>query len=128
MMISASSQSVPIHGEANIGRYLARLMPGLGYEEKDAAHAAKLDQLLDLTDASAALGLNGSKRDRPVALKLMEQSLTSGGSLTGRAELCWVDAVLYSAVVNAKLNPAKDFGDRTRSWFQRCQSIIQVVN
>lgn len=84
MMISASSQSVPIHGEANIGRYLARLMPGLGYEEKDAVHAAKLDQLLDLTDPSAALGLNGSKRDRALALQMLEQSLASGGSLTGQ--------------------------------------------
>ena len=83
MMISPSSQSVPIHGEANIARYLARLMPGLGYENKDPLEAIKLDQLLDLTDASAGLGLNSSKRDRTLALHVIEQSLNSAASLAG---------------------------------------------
>lgn len=46
----------------------------------------------------------------------------------GCTELCWVDAVLYSAAVHAKLNSEKEIGERTRSWFQRCQSSIQVVN
>jgi len=125
MMISPSSQSVPIHGEANIARYLARLMPGLGYENKDPLEAIKLDQLLDLTDASAGLGLNSSKRDRTLALHVIEQSLNSAASLAGGSEMTWVDAVLYSAAIHAKLDVDKDVGKNTRSWFQRCQGITQ---
>ena len=127
MMLSPSLQSAFICGEANIGRYMARLMPGLGYEN-DHQTPARLDNFLDLTDPGAGLGANGSKRDRPVALNLLENSLAAGGqALAGGAQIGWVDAVLYSAVVNAKIAD-KDLGSHTRKWMQRCHATIKVVN
>ena len=46
----------------------------------------------------------------------------------GGSEMTWVDAVLYSAAIHAKLDVDKDVGKNTRSWFQRCQGITQPVN
>ena len=126
-MLSPASQSAAIEGEANIGRYLARIFPALSYENcngGDVNSSAQLDQLLDLTDAAGPLGAGGSKRDRPAALQSIEKSLAAGGNfLNGSARAGMVDAVVWSSLTNAKIDAAsKEIGKLTSAWIVRCQS------
>ena len=124
LMLSPSAQAVPIEGEGNIARYLARLVPGLLYETADVKRTAKLDQFLDLTDAASPLGSGGSKRDRPAALQFIEKSLSDGISLDGNQDIGLADAVVFSAIVNAKVDLDKEVGPKTRAWIARCHSTV----
>lgn len=121
-MVAPSSQAVAIRGEANIGRYLARTIPGLLDYESSPLRAAQIDQVLDLVETSAPLGINGSKKDRSTALQTLEKTLATKKSLEGGEEVGLVDFVIYSALVNSGVD--KEIGQNVRSWMSRCRSTV----
>lgn len=121
-MVSPSSQGVAIKGEANIARYLARLLPGLLDYESQPLKAAQIDHYLDLTECSAPLGARGLKRDRAAALQLLERTLSTNKSLEG-SQVGVVDFVVYSALVNSCTE--KEIGTHIRSWMDRCRSTVK---
>jgi glutathione S-transferase len=121
-MVSPSSQGVAIKGEANIARYLARLLPGLLDYESQPLKAAQIDHYLDLTECSAPLGARGLKRDRAAALQLLERTLSTNKSLEA-SQVGVVDFVVYSALVNSCTE--KEIGTNIRSWMDRCRSTVK---
>ncbi|EFX88061.1 hypothetical protein DAPPUDRAFT_311613 [Daphnia pulex] len=126
LMVSPSSQGVAIKGEANIARYLARLVPGLLDYESQPLKAAQIDHYLDLTECSAPLGARGLKRDRAAALQLLERTLSTNKSLEGSQVGVLgqvVDFVVYSALVNSCTE--KEIGTNIRSWMDRCRSTVK---
>ncbi|XP_046449612.1 probable aminoacyl tRNA synthase complex-interacting multifunctional protein 2 isoform X1 [Daphnia pulex] len=125
LMVSPSSQGVAIKGEANIARYLARLLPGLLDYESQPLKAAQIDHYLDLTECSAPLGARGLKRDRAAALQLLERTLSTNKSLEG-SQVGVVDFVVYSALVNSCTE--KEIGTHIRSWMDRCRSTVKKAN
>lgn len=125
-MVSPSSQAAAIKGEANIGRYLARLVPGLLDYESQPSRAARLDQFLDMTELSAPLGARGAKRERASSLQLLEKTLENNQSLEGGDRAGVVDFVVYSALVNS--GAEKELGKNIRAWMDRCRSTLQAVN
>ncbi len=120
-MVSPSSQAVAIKGEANIARYLARLVPGLDYETQPLK-AAQIDQYLDLAETSGPLGVRGTKRERAGTLQLLDKTLSSKKSLGGGNEVGLVDFVVYSALVNSGAD--KEIGQNVRAWMERCRSSV----
>lgn len=123
LIVSPSSQATGIQGEANIGRYLARLVPGLLNYEIDPSRAAQLDQFLDLTELTAPLGANGSKRERAATLQSLEKTLAdSSKSLEGGDQAGVVDFVVYSALVNS----GAEIGKNVRAWMDRFRSKSPV--
>lgn len=125
-MVSPSSQAVAIQGEANIARYLARLIPALLDYESQPSRAAQLDLFLDLTESTAPLGIRGVKRERPATLNSLEKTLTTQKSLEGGDQAGVVDFVVYSAIANAGVD--KEIGTNVRAWIDRCRSTSLVVN
>lgn len=127
-MVSPSSQAVAINGEANIARYLARLVPGLLDYENQSFKAAQIDQFLDLTEYSAPLGTRGTKRERAATLQLLDDTLSSRKSLEVNSnEVGLVDFVVYSALTNSCTE--KEIGINVRAWMDCCRSTVnQAVN
>ena len=122
LMVSPSAQSAAIQGEANIVRYLIRLLPSLLDYEGDTIRAVRLDQLLDLTDATAPLGAQGAKKDRAPTLQQLDKILGS------RKEPNAMDFVLYSALVNSAGIEKEIAGlSGIRSWWDRCRSSAVPV-
>ncbi|XP_071797004.1 aminoacyl tRNA synthase complex-interacting multifunctional protein 2-like [Asterias amurensis] len=95
MMVAAPSQS-PIHGEANIARYVTRLL-NPGFDTTDIALASSVDQWLDL--ATGAL-LNGSSKEKAAAVRSMNSRLGKRDWLVG-SSVSVADAVCWSAVQSA---------------------------
>lgn len=115
LMVSPSAQSTAIQGEANIVRYLVRLLPALLNYERDAVGAARVDQLLDLTESTAPLGAQGAKKDRATAFQQLDKILAA------RKEPNVVDFVLYSALLNSAGAEKEVAGQpNVRAWLDRC--------
>nr|CAH0111927.1 unnamed protein product [Daphnia galeata] len=125
LMVSPSSQAVPIKGEANIARYLARMVPGLLDYESQPLKAAQIDHYLDLTECSAPLGVRGLKRERAATLKLLDTTLSTKKSLEG-SQVGVVDFVVYSALVNSCTE--KEIGTNIHAWMDRCRSTVKKAN
>lgn len=122
LMVSPSSQAVPIKGEANIARYLARMVPGLLDYESQPLKAAQIDHYLDLTECSAPLGVRGLKRERAATLKLLDTTLSTKKTLEG-SQVGVVDFVVYSALVNSCTE--KEIGTNIHAWMDRCRSTVK---
>ena len=122
-MVSPSTQAAAIKGEANIVRYLIRSVPRLLNYESDPLRALRIDELLDLTDASAPLGARSSKKERSSAVQLIEKLLAESQALDGGNELTALDFVVYSAVVNAKFAD-NELGPKIKAWMQRCKPLV----
>ncbi len=121
-MVSPSTQSTAIQGESNIIRYLIRLVPSLLDYEKLPVQAARIDQLLDMTDTTSPLGSQGVKKERVNALQQLEKLLDIGHT----REPNTVGFVLYSALVNAGVLE-KEIGKNVKTLLDRCRSSIQPV-
>lgn len=123
LMVSPSIQSTAIQGEANIIRYLIRLVPSLLDYEKLAVQAARMDQLLDMTDITSPLGSQGAKKERVNALQQLEKLLDISHTKEPNA----VGFVLYSALANSGALE-KEIGKNVKALLDRCRSSMQPVS
>ena len=112
MMVAAPSQS-PIHGEANIARYVTRLL-NPGFDTTDIALASSVDQWLDL--ATGAL-LNGSSKEKAAAVRSMNSRLGKRDWLVG-SSVSVADAVCWSAVQSA--GQAAGAPANVQKWLKAC--------
>ncbi len=92
LTISALSHT-PIHGEANIARFLSRLLP-VNYEEGSCTTATDIDALLDLASQYAA----GSGKDRAAILRTVAARLTGNQWLLGGGSFSLADVVMWSVI------------------------------
>ncbi|XP_071965255.1 aminoacyl tRNA synthase complex-interacting multifunctional protein 2-like [Antedon mediterranea] len=90
MVINPNSQT-PIQGEANVGRYLARLL-NPAYDADDIIRATEIDNWIDLATNSF---LNGSSRDRTAAIKTLNSHLGKQDWLMGD-EVSLADIMMWS--------------------------------
>lgn len=87
-----------IEGEANIARYLSRLLLP-AYDSGDIVTATQIDELLDLSQQQL---LRGNNKERSAALRTLNAHLGKGRWLVG-SSLSVADVVAWSAVQGAKL-------------------------
>ena len=112
-MVSPGSQT-PIFGEANIARYLARLLD-TPYDDGEPAAVAEIDQLVD----QAAVLLSGNNKEKSAVLRTLNGSLGRQQWLNG-GQLSLADIVIWSAVQQS--GQADTAPGNVKKWLERCNS------
>ncbi|KAL8593204.1 hypothetical protein ACOMHN_009859 [Nucella lapillus] len=112
LMVSPTQQTC-IQGEANIARYLSRLMRP-SYEEADIKSATQVDEVLDLAQLQM---IEGSNKERSAALRTLNATLGKSSWLVGK-EMTLADIVTWSAVQGMKL--ASDAPANVKKWLKQC--------
>lgn len=111
-MVSPTRQTY-IEGEANIARYLSRLLLP-AYDSGDIVTATQIDELLDLAQQQL---IRGNNKERSAALRTLNARLGKGQWLVG-SSLTVADMVAWSAVQEAKL--AGDAPANVKKWLKLC--------
>ncbi|KAK7113711.1 aminoacyl tRNA synthase complex-interacting multifunctional protein 2-like isoform X2 [Littorina saxatilis] len=112
MMVSPTRQTY-VEGEANIARYLSRLLQP-AYDSSDAITATQIDELLDLSQQQI---LGGNNKERSAALRTLNARLGKAQWLVG-ASLSVADVVVWSAVQGARLGG--DAPANVKKWLKAC--------
>ncbi|XP_076460585.1 aminoacyl tRNA synthase complex-interacting multifunctional protein 2-like [Babylonia areolata] len=112
LMVSPTQQT-SIQGEANIARYLSRLMRP-SYEEADVKIATRVDEMLDLAQLQL---IEGSNKERSAALRTLNATLGKSSWLLG-GEMSLADIVTWSALQETKV--ASDAPANVKKWLQQC--------
>lgn len=105
--------SMPILGEANMLRYLARVIPVLEYEQRNSFD---IDTLLD---TSYTIAEAKTKTERTTLLQSIYKMLGKNTYLTG-SQITIADLSVYSAI---KQTGAKDANATLTKWLQRVESL-----
>jgi len=112
-MIVTPVQSTAISNEANIARFLSRLLPAvdssLNYDVLSWDNLVKVDALLEQANENQVISIVDT------ALKKSKQ-----GFLTG--ELTIADLVLYSSVASKVFKGQKDLPANVRKWIKRIET------
>ncbi|XP_077980006.1 aminoacyl tRNA synthase complex-interacting multifunctional protein 2-like [Glandiceps talaboti] len=112
MNIAPVSQT-PIHGEANIARYLARLLDP-SYESSPEL-ATLIDSWLDLASNTMT---RGSSKEKAVALRALNSHLGKNTWLVG-SSLTLADVIMWSAVYQS--GQAKGVPNNVNKWLKACE-------
>ncbi|XP_038068369.1 aminoacyl tRNA synthase complex-interacting multifunctional protein 2-like [Patiria miniata] len=112
MMVAAPSQS-PIHGEANIARYVARLL-NPGYDATDPVRATTVDHWLDLATSSL---VNGSSKEKAAGVRALNSRLGRCEWLAGPS-ISVADVVCWSALHGA--GQAAGAPANVQKWLKAC--------
>ena len=112
MMVSPTCQS-HIEGEANIARYLSRLLQP-AYDSSDIVTATQIDEIVDMAQQQI---FQGNNKERSAALRTLNARLGKGQWLVG-SSLSVADTVSWSAVHGAKL--AADAPANVKKWLKLC--------
>ena len=124
MMLSPNIQT-RVYGEANVARYLARLL-NPAYDAGDIVTAAETDQWLDC----ATQVIHGNNKERASVLRLINSRLGKHAWLVGSG-LTLADIVLWSALQQCKMTQA--VSGNVKQWLDNCsqqpvfQHACQVV-
>jgi len=111
MMVDPTRQT-PILGEANIARYLTRLLePGA---EADIVAATQRDELLDLAQLQI---ISGNTKEKAAAVRNLNSSLGKNSWLTGSNPNV-VDVVVWSALQQTKLTDSPPAN--VKKWLALC--------
>lgn len=105
--------TLPVLGEVNILRYLARLFPALNYE---SYNAFEVDSMLDTAYLLTATKL---KTKRAPLLKTISKALASSEWVCGDT-FSLGDVAVYSAV---KQVSEKDINVRMNKWLEKCEKL-----
>ncbi|KAF5272118.1 hypothetical protein FQA39_LY01200 [Lamprigera yunnana] len=106
---------LPITGEPNMLRFLARLVPGLlRYENETNLH--EIDSALDL---SYCLAQAKTKTDRMGFIQALNKKLGKGKFMCNSSELTIADIAAYSAVKQITTN---EITQNMSKWLQRCET------
>ena len=111
-MVSPHNQTV-IEGEANVARYLARLLTPC-YEE-NISQACEIDSWLDMSYQLSS----GNKKEKAAVLKAMNGKLGQSSWLVGN-ELSLADIVLWSGIQQQK--EANSAPNNVKKWLQNCSN------
>jgi len=119
-MVSPGKQT-PVVGEANIARYLARLLtPRYDDVDSDIVRATQIDSLLDY----AAVLLH-SNCDMPSAVKSLGQLLARKKWFVGSDGLSLADIVIWSTIKQRRLAAAVP--DNVRQWLAKCDALPEFA-
>jgi hypothetical protein len=99
-------------GDANIARYLARLIAPQLYDESDVEASADIDRWID---ASVTL-CNGSSKEKDSVLKTMNSSLGKSSDYLCNGCITLADVTLLAALL-ANADHAKTLPKNVKKWF-----------
>jgi len=117
-LVVSPSKQIPVVGEVNIARYLARLM--IPRYDADIVIATQIDTLLD----HAALLLHSS--DTLIAsVKSLAQLLGRKKWFVGNDRLSLVDIVMWSAI--KQRNVAVSAPENVHQWLARCDLLPEFA-
>jgi len=118
-MVVSPSKQAPVVGEANIARYLSRLLTPR--YDADIVTATQIDSLLD----HAATLLHGNC-DTSDSLKSLGLVLGTKQWFVGADKPSLADILLWSAVKQRRL--ASSAPDNVRQWLARCDLLPEFAN
>ncbi len=113
LKVSANSQT-PIQGEANVARYLARLISPR-YDDGAVQHVCAIDDLLDLASFNI---LGGSSKEKAAALRSLNSTLGKNEWLAPTGEMSVADAVVWSALHQAQMTNGAP--GNVQKWLKSC--------
>jgi aminoacyl tRNA synthase complex-interacting multifunctional protein 2 len=111
MMLSPNIQTA-VYGEANIARYLSRLI-NPSYDSMDIISATEIDNWLDL----ATQIIHGNNKERAAVLRTLNARLGKCSWLVG-SELSLADIMLWSALQQNKMTQAVP--SNVKKWLEAC--------
>ena len=111
MMVDPSKQS-PVIGEANIARYLSRLLPSC-YENDNIVTATEIDTILDM----ATLLQKGNQKEKASVIKNLNVKLGKSSWLVGDS-LTLADIVAWSAVHQTQ--EVESLPGNVKKWVKSC--------
>ncbi|XP_006822418.1 aminoacyl tRNA synthase complex-interacting multifunctional protein 2-like, partial [Saccoglossus kowalevskii] len=114
MNIQPVSQS-PIHGEANIARYLSRLLDS-NYEANPEV-ATQIDTWLDIATNSV---LNGASKEKASVLRSLNSHLGKNPWLVG-SSLSLADIIMWSSLNQS--GQANGAPGNVKKWLKVCEDI-----
>lgn len=115
LTVNAQSQT-PIQGEANVARYLARLIKPR-YEYAPYQHVGAVDDLLDLATHNIQCG---SSKEKASAVRQLNTALGKSEWLSPTGEMSVADAVVWSALQQAGLS--KGAPGNVQKWLKACEA------
>ena len=110
-MVSPSEQT-PIQGEANIARFLARLLRP-PYDDTDIIRATEIDNLVDLAYPLT----KGNNKERAAVLRTLNAKLGKSAWLVGD-EITLADIVLWGAIMQT--GQFEGAPGNVKKWLDRC--------
>jgi len=120
LVVSPSNQT-PVVGEANIARYLARLLtPRYDDIDSDIVSATETDSLLD----HAAVLLH-SNCDMPSAVRSLGQLLARKKWFVGSDRPSLADIVIWSAIKQRRLTTTVP--ENVRQWLAKCDALPEFA-
>ncbi|XP_072028686.1 aminoacyl tRNA synthase complex-interacting multifunctional protein 2-like [Amphiura filiformis] len=115
LKVSAHSQT-PIQGEANVARYLARLITPR-YDAGTIQHVCAVDDLLDLASFTI---LGGSSKERAAALRSLNSLLGKNTWLAPSGEMSIADAVVWSTLHQVQMTSGTP--SNVQKWLKACEA------
>ncbi|XP_022080274.1 aminoacyl tRNA synthase complex-interacting multifunctional protein 2-like isoform X2 [Acanthaster planci] len=112
LMVAVPSQS-PIYGEANVARYVARLL-NPSYDTMDIVSATSVDNWLDL---ATNMFLKGNSKEKSASMRSLNSRLGKCDWLVG-SSVSIADAVCWSAVQSA--GQAASAPANVQKWLKAC--------
>ncbi|XP_025083767.1 aminoacyl tRNA synthase complex-interacting multifunctional protein 2-like isoform X2 [Pomacea canaliculata] len=116
LMVNPTRQT-SVRGEANIARYLARLLQP-AYDAGDIIKATQIDELLDLAQLQVICGNN---KERAAALRTLNARLGKSQWLVDSLPTV-ADVVLWSALQTTCL--AADAPANVKKWLKGCAELV----
>jgi aminoacyl tRNA synthase complex-interacting multifunctional protein 2 len=112
-MVSPTQQTC-IEGEANIARFLARLLQP-AYDSLDLAASTQIDDILDVVQQQV---IQGNNKERAAALRTLNARLGKSPWLVGSSSSL-ADIVAWSALTSS--GAAQDAPGNVAKWLKTCQ-------
>lgn len=113
LMVNAHNQT-PIIGEANVARYLCRLLQR-DYDS-DNIRATQIDEWLDTATSQL---LNGNNKEKAAAMRALNSRFGKHDWLVG-SSISLADIVMWSAVHQSQM--AKDVSANVKKWLKLCNA------
>ncbi len=116
-MVNPGSQ-LAIHGEANVARYLARLLtPAYDASRADIAVATEIDALVDMATQLA----RGKDKEKASVIKTLNAKLGKANTWLLGEKMSLADIVLWSAMHQG--NQVVTASGNVKRWLDACHQI-----
>ncbi|KAK3606091.1 hypothetical protein CHS0354_006447 [Potamilus streckersoni] len=112
-LVVSPGQHIPIQGEANIARYLNRVMDP-DFDNRDIVTATQVDEWLDIAQLQL---IHGNSKERAAAVRSLNSRLGRNDWLVG-SSLSLADIVTWSAVHQAQ--QADSAPANVKKWLKAC--------
>ncbi|XP_046352455.1 aminoacyl tRNA synthase complex-interacting multifunctional protein 2-like [Haliotis rufescens] len=112
LMVNTAKQS-PIFGEANIARYIERIL-NPAYDSADIIMATQSDEWLDMADLQVT---NGNNKEKAAAVRSLNSRLGRNDWLVG-SSLSLADIVMWSALTQS--GQTAEVPNNVKKWVKAC--------